>query len=237
MNRMCYQIFNFYSWSVELYKRANARLDSFWKDAESLVLDGTFSKVVHYDFFTKKKTVVRDNTRAWRLAYLLFLKYVVNADVHGHTSLATVELPSDVMTITEVVYLKDKTDTRMLVKTDKLDERKLLRKMRTPTHKPFLFANVFDTWDVTRFVNSHLTSFDADNHLTMWDVSGILFMDNVLRATAYDIQNKPLVISLVDSDTLEVSVFKDSDPIVLTVEDKTSYKEITPCLSNDSDGE
>ena len=188
-----------------------------YNDLEMLVLDGTFVEIYFYDFYTMKKTTLRNNTSVWRVLYLIFVKYILMRSTEVYTHLNNMFTPlmmSATPGVFEVVHYVNREKQRYYTKADLLDKDLVLHYMRKQAHTKFLYATISDKYNVTDFVNNHITSFHSKNSITVLDLILILMINKHQIPTIGMVDE--YYLKVIDDAVLDETIFKDRSSVILT---------------------
>ena len=211
-----YILLNFYCLFLEFTKIICDWIKDRYNDLEMLVLNDSFVQVVKYDFFDKEKVDLVNNTNVFQVLYLFILK-IFGWNINDYVSLDKLKAPmfcnkENWGGIYEVVYYKDRQETRFYTKSNKFNKEELLSQMTKKTHKQYLFATISDHCDVTSFINEHLSSFNEINQITFDDFYSII----ALNKHNVPLKNLDSYLKLIDDDTIEETIYFGSDVIILT---------------------
>lgn len=207
-----YVLLNFYSFFCEWVQFVTNRVEQAYNDAEMVVLNNTFVVINYYDMYYMKKYNVRNNTRFDQLCWLYIKKYVLGLDITHHLDLSGLQLPDDHdkgTNLVEVVYYKNRKQTRYFIKTDELNDDAMYQVTQN-LHAPMEHCQVYDhatvndKYNITEFINEHRTSFNEHNQLTTHDIVNILAIN--AHKVPSDDENTYIKLITIDDD-IEETIF------------------------------
>jgi hypothetical protein len=148
---------------------------------EELVVNETYTYVSYYDYESQEVLILRDNQSLFAILYLVMLKYVFGYNIKDYTALETLThkvnplLQREGDGCFELIYYENGRTEKFLTKYLSIPHIELLRKVKKP-QTSIVFGVINDTYDITNFLNEHLSSFNTLTALTLQDVLHIIKM-------------------------------------------------------------
>lgn len=209
-----FKLLQLYTYCTETYEWAREKAENAYNSMEMLVLNDTFTQIYYYDFYKMQRIVIRDNANIFMVLWLLFLKYVLEWDISRYTCIDDFFTPyshSPHTGLFEVAYFSGKKTHRYYANSDYLFKDLVLYYLKKkPKHK-YLFASMSDKYNITWFINEHLTSFHAINRLTLQDIVFVLLINKHVQPDVHG----GYYLTLVEDDTLEEHTYKDNAEVIL----------------------
>jgi hypothetical protein len=211
-----YQLLRMYSFYCETYAFIINIMNSIFDDMQMLVLDQSFVEIYFYEFHTMKKHTLRNNTNIFRVLYLIFLKLVLGYTVCPITMMGEHIIPLSHMYgegVFEFIYYTKRQKQRYYTKTTDVSKQIILKYLARAGCMKFMHATISDKYNVTSFINDHISSFHPRNNLYVSDVAVVLLINQHAVPPIYETDE--YYLKVID-DNLEETIFKDNTCIVLT---------------------
>lgn len=208
---LTYTFLTFYSYLSEYFNLVKTYVSDVYNDMEMQVLNNTFTEVYFYDYKNLKKQVIRNNTTLIRVLFLhVIKKYNVNwyLDCIGIDEFFAPY--ANTTGIFEIVYYTERQSKRYYTKQDDL-VFSVHYMNKKPPHK-YLSASLFDKYNVTSFINDHITSFHSRNPVKVIDIAFILVINGIVHEMPI---NENCNLKVIEDDTLEEMTFSELSNILL----------------------
>ena len=117
--------------------------------------------------------------------------------------------------IYEIKYNNGKT---ILVRSE-IDKKFIQPELLQCNHhrNKYIYATINEVCDITHFVNEHIGSFNDHLELKPIELASIAFIKNMINYDAYVnlLKDNEIFVFLINNDSLEETVFKDNDILIL----------------------
>jgi hypothetical protein len=209
-----YRLLTFYSFLCENLKYLYDFGQQKYNDLEMMVLNNTFTEVYFYDYVHMRKRIIRKNNSLPMILYLVFLKWL-GYSTSQYTQIIEFFSPymllPDSEGLFEIVYYSNRESKRYYTKGTNLDKGLILHYLRRiPVHK-CLHASLSDKYNVTWFINDHITSFHGKNAIKVIDIALILMIN---RHQIPPI-SEGYTLKVLEDDTLEEYTFLEHSDVIL----------------------
>jgi hypothetical protein len=211
-----YYLLKFYFYINTIYTNFSDKIINWYNDLEMLIINDTITEIYFYSFDDMRKITLRNNTTMYRVILLLIKKYLCGASIAQDTELVDFTVPlllTNQRGLFEFVYYKDRKHVRYYTKHAFVNIETITQYSEENVHKKFLYATIDDKYDVTWFINEHITSFHRRNQIIVSDIVSLLYINKHKVPEECDHGH---YLKLVDDDTIEETIIKDNEAIILT---------------------
>lgn len=212
-----YYLLKFYFYFNTIYTNISDKLINWYNDVEMLIINDTITEIYFYSFDNMQKITLRNNTTMYRVILLLIKKYVCGASITCDTGLEDFSVPLLLTShrgLFEFVYYKDRKHLRYYTKQAFVNIETIMQHSEEKVHKKFLYATIDDKYDVTWFINEHITSFHRRNKIIVSDIVSLLYIN---KHKVPEESDNGHYLKLIDDDTVEETIIKDNEAIILTM--------------------
>ncbi len=204
-----------YSYCCDGYNTIYEMVKNKYLDVSMKLLNDSFTEVYFYDYIHQKKHHLRTNNSLWMLSYLYIKKFVFGYDITTNTCIKKFFSPfmfEPKLGIFEMVYFTNKHTYKYYTKGNHMNKNYILNNILEFKKGPkILYASLNNEFNITEFMNQHITSFQKENDITVYDIAMILLINKHRIPSIGNIYS----LEIIEDLTLTERKFVDDERIVL----------------------